>query len=352
MPNLLEGDLDHILVHTEGIWSLLRGERLFITGSSGFVGTWLTESLLWANRRLGLGISAVLLTRDPEAFRRRSPHLAADPAVTLLAGFGQNFAFPEGSFSLVIHLATERFYPPDSQNPASSLEIDVATTQRVLELARTRGTRRLLFTSSGAIYGKLPSDVSQIPEDYAGAPLPTDVSSGYGQSKRISEFLCSVWSSVYGFDAIIGRLFAFAGPLLPLDANYAVGNFVRDAMAGGPVRINGDGTPYRSYLYAADLAIWLWMLLMRGEGGTAYNVGSPHEISILDLARKVVEVAAPGAEIRIEREPVPGSIPLRYVPATDRAARLGLQPWIPLEEAIRRMCEWHVKRKGGQITIV
>jgi dTDP-glucose 4,6-dehydratase len=104
------------------------------------------------------------------------------------------------------------------------------------------------------------------------------------------------------------HLFAFVCPLLPLDANYAVGNFIRDAMAGGPVQIGGDSTPYRSYLYAADLSIWLWTLLMRGESGADYNVGSPHEISIANLARRVVEVAAPGAKFRIARQPVPGPL--------------------------------------------
>ena len=297
MPNLLETDLDHVLAHTEEVWEAVRGERFFITGATGFVGTWLTESLLWANRRLNLGISAVLLTRDPEGFELCSPHLANDPSVTLQKGNGQNFVLLDGSFPLVVHLATERCYPPNPQNPAFCFEADIATTRRVLELARSHGTRRLLFTSSGAIYGKQPSEFTHIPEDCACAPAPTDVRSIYGQSKRISEFLCSIWSRQYGFDAVIGRLFAFAGPNLPLDANYAVGNFVRDAMAGGPVTISGDGTPYRSYLYAADLAIWLWVLLVRGESGTAYNVGSPHEISISDLARKVVEVVSPGTEI-------------------------------------------------------
>ena len=101
-------------------------------------------------------------------------------------------------------------------------------------------------------------------------------------------------------------------------------------MAGGPVQIDGDGTPYRSYLYAADLAIWLWTLLIRGERGTAYNVGSSDEVTIRDLAHRVVEVAAPGAEIRIARQPVPGAPAERYVPATERAAGLGLRPWISL----------------------
>jgi dTDP-glucose 4,6-dehydratase len=344
MENLLARDLDHILSHTEELWAPVRGERFFLTGGTGFVGTWLTESLVWANRRLSLGVSAVLLTRNPEAFCRRSPHLAGDPAVTLWAGDGPSFACPDGSFPLVVHAATERYFPPDAANPASTLDRDLAATRRVLELARTHGTRRLLFTSSGAVYGKQPSDLSHIPEDYPGAPLPGDTSSAYGQGKRISEFLCGTWSGVYGFDAVIGRLFAFVGPYLPLDANYAVGNFIRDALAGGPVQIGGDGTPYRSYLYAADLAIWLWTLLMRGESGTAYNVGSPHDISIADLARCVSAVAAPGAEIHIARQPVPGAPALRYVPSTDRAARLGLRPWVPLEDGVRRTCEWHRRR--------
>ena len=106
MPSLPAADLDHVLAHTEEVWSLVRGERLFITGGTGFVGTWLTESLLWANRRLNLDISAVLLTRAPEVFRLRSPHLADDPAVTLYAGEGQNFVFPDGTFPLVIRLTT------------------------------------------------------------------------------------------------------------------------------------------------------------------------------------------------------------------------------------------------------
>jgi dTDP-glucose 4,6-dehydratase len=316
-----------------------------VTGGTGFVGTWLTESLLWANRRLSLRVSLVLLTRNAEAFGRRSPHLAGDPAVTLWAGDAATFAYPDGAFPLVVHGATERYFPPDAAHPASTLDLDMAATRRVLDLARTHGARRLLFTSSGAVYGRQPSSLSHIPEDYPGAPLPGDTGSAYGQGKRVSEFLCGAWSQAYGFDAVIGRLFTFVGPLLPLDANYAVGNFIRDAMAGGPVRIEGDGTPYRSYLYAADMAIWLLTLLMRGEKGTAYNVGSAEEVTIGDLARRVVEVVAPGAEIRMARQPAPGAPAERYVPDVGRAAGLGLRAWVSLEDGVRRTWGWHSARQ-------
>jgi dTDP-glucose 4,6-dehydratase len=113
-------------------------------------------------------------------------------------------------------------------------------------------------------------------------------------------------------------------------------------LTGGPIRITGDGTPYRSYLYAADLAIWLWTILFRGKSAFPYNVGSPQEVSIADLARSVVATVAPGAAIRTGSPPKPGVIPSRYVPSVSRAELgLGLKVWIPLEESIRRMWQWN-----------
>lgn len=349
MENPLARDLDHVLSHTEELWVPTRGERFFLTGGTGFVGTWLTESLLWANRRLSLGISAVLLTRNPEAFRQRSPHLAGDPAVTLWAGDGATFAYPDGAFPLVVHAATEGYFPPDAAHPAATLDLDLAATRRVLELARTRGARRLLFTSSGAVYGKQPPALRHIPEDYTGAPPPTDTSSAYGQGKRISEYLCACYSQVHDLEATIARLFAFIGPLLPLDAGYAAGNFLRDALGGGPIRIAGDGSAYRSYLYTADLAIWLWTILFRGQAARPYNTGSAEEISIAELARAIAREGAPKAEIRMARQPVPGAPAARYVPDIGRAEReLGLRAWIPLEEAIRRTHHWHLQTRAGR----
>jgi dTDP-glucose 4,6-dehydratase len=342
MENRLSQDLEHVLDHTGDLWAEMRGERIFLTGGTGFVGTWLLESLLWANRRMNLGIRATVLTRNTKALVARLPHLACDAAVTLCAGDATSFEFPDGSFPLVVHAATEHYMAPNAERPSSVFPRNVAATERVLELACCRRTRRFLFTSSGAVYGRQPDGMTHIPEDYPGAPLTTDTNSAYGQSKRASEFLCSAYASVYGFEAAIGRLFAFSGPYLPLDANYAVGNFLRDALAGGPVRIAGDGTAVRSYLYAADLAIWLWTMLMRAPSGMPVNVGSPHAVSIAELARRVVEATAPGTEICIAQEQVPGAEPQRYVPATDRAERvLGLRAWIPLEEGLRRTWRWH-----------
>ena len=347
MSRLPEQDLDHILNHTPGLWEDLRGQSVFLTGGTGFVGTWLLESLLWANDRLDLGATAVVLTRHPERFRATAPHLAGHPSVRLIGGNVVGFDFPDGRFAFAIHAATERLFEPDAERPLGAFSADIDGTRRVLEFARTHGVRRFLFTSSGAVYGNQPPELTHIPEDYAGAPATNDTGSAYGQAKRVSEFMCAMYGRVYGFDATIARLFAFVGPLLPLDANYAIGNFIRDVLKGGPVRIAGDGTPYRSYLYAADLAIWLWTILLRGKAAYPYNVGSPQHLTVADLARTVTGAIAPGTGIEIARQSVPGAPPLRYVPRTSRAEHeLGLRALVAAEQGIQRTFEWH--RAGGR----
>jgi nucleoside-diphosphate-sugar epimerase len=331
MPPLPPRDLDHMLRHAAGAFQSLAGARIFITGGTGFVGSWLVESLLRANDRLNLGISAVLLTRDPDRFRSVYPHLSNHPALTVLHGDVRSFEFPKGEFPYVIHAAM----------PDPAPEADAEGMRHILEFAATHGTRRFLFTSSGAVYGRQPPELMHIPEDYASEPV-----TAYGKAKRASELFCSSYSQKHGFSALIARLFAFTGPRLPLDANYAVGNFVRDALAGGPVGIAGDGTPYRSYLYAADLAIWLWTILIRGGSCRPYNVGSGQAVTIAELARVVVDATAPGMPIEIAQKPVPGAPAMYYVPSVERAEReLGLRPVIALEEGVRRMYEW---AKGPQ----
>ena len=172
-------------------------------------------------------------------------------------------------------------------------------------------------------------------------PLSAAEGSSYGQAKRVSEFLCTMFARQYGFDAAIARLFAFVGPYLPLDENFAVGNFIRDALQGGPIRVKGDGTPYRSYLYAADLAAWLWTILVRGESARPYNVGSGEAITIAELACTVARVAGHGTRVEIARQPIEGIPALRYVPCVDRArGELGLAPLILLEEGIEGMYTW------------
>ena len=335
-------DLDHVLDHTRDAWETLRGERIFITGGTGFFGQWLVESFLWANERLNLDAHAVVLSRRPEAALQRSPQLALHSALSYCAGDVRDFAFPAGTFSHVIHAATEASAKLNEQSPNVMLDTIVAGTRRVLEFADKCGAKRLLLPSSGAVYGRQPPALSHVSEDYTGSPDPMSPASAYGEGKRMAELLCAIHCRENKFDACIARCFAFVGPYLPLDVHFAIGNFLRDALHGGPIQVQGDGRPYRSYLYAADLAAWLWTILFKGISCRPYNVGSDQAISIVEAANAAADLVANKAEVHVAKQADSSTPAPRYVPSIDRAKQeLGLDVWIPFSDAMRRTFAWH-----------
>ncbi len=337
MRRISDQDLELIAAATAGLWEEMRGQHLFLTGGTGFFGCWLVESFCHVNRALGLGAQATVLTRDPAKFAAKAPHLANDPAITLHTGDVRDFASPAGEFGYVIHAATETI---GKQEPAELLATIVQGTARTLEFARQHGAQKFLLTSSGAVYGRQPAEMTHVPESYVGA---LDAGNTYGEGKRASEALCvEAQQNGAAFEAKIARCWAFVGPHLPLDAHFAVGNFIGDVLAGRPIAIGGDGTPRRSYLYAADLAVWLWTMLFRGPGMTPINVGSSQDVSIRELAEIVAKTLAPGTMIEVARQAVAGAAPARYVPSVKRAEELlGLRETVGLEEAIRRTAAWY-----------
>jgi dTDP-glucose 4,6-dehydratase len=337
MRNPLAEDLDFVLAKTADVWQELRGKRLFITGGTGFFGCWLLESLCWANDQLGVDVKATVLSRSPQKFALKAAHLANHPSITWVTGDVRDFDFPPGTFDYVIHAASESDLAAIQQDATLQFDTILEGTRRVLQFAATHGTQKLLFTSSGAVYGKQPAELSHVPEDYAGAPDPCLPSSAYGEAKRAAENLCVLYAQQFGFEVKIARCFAFVGPYLPLDANFAVGNFIRDALKGGPIVIQGDGTPLRSYLYAADLAVWLWTILVKGQNCRPYNVGSDEAISIRELAERVREVTLSGGQILIGQKTHPGVKPFQYVPSIKRGIKdLGLASWTSLNRGIEK----------------
>jgi dTDP-glucose 4,6-dehydratase len=350
MANLLHDDLDSVLARTPGLWDKLRGEQIFITGGTGFLGCWILETLLWANDRLGLKAQATILTRSPSAFEQKAPHLAYHPAVSLAVGDVRNFSFPDGRFSHVIHAATQSSARLNREQPALMFDTIVEGTRRCLEFAVACGAEKFLLTSSGAVYGRQPPDVTHLPETYSGSPDALDPNSAYGEGKRAAEMLCALTSQATGLEAKIARCFAFAGPYMELDAHFAIGNFIRDRINGAPIRVQGDGTPYRSYMYASDLMTWLWTILFRGESGRAYNVGSEDAISIGNLAHAVAAICSPRVNVEILGTPTPGAPAQRYLPSTARARQeLGLAAEVSLEQTIQRTQSWFQQMRAARL---
>lgn len=332
----LAKDLDHVLSKTEGIWESFRGTRIFVSGASGFFGKWLLQSFSHANRVHSLGAHITALTRSPERVAH-DPWLSSLGNIAWVEGNVRDFAFPGGEFSHIIHAAAESSTPRQDLTPLDMFETVVQGTRHMLGFAKACRARRFLLTSSGAVYGAIPSTMTHVGEDYRGAPLIGEPNSGYAVGKRAAEELCHLMSSGTKLEYVIARCFAFVGPGLPLDAHFAIGNFLRDALVGGPIHVNGDGTPYRSYLYAADLAVWLWTILSKGRNGGVYNVGSEESLSIREVAEAVASQFSPQPLVAIARTPSPGTMPSRYVPSTKLAREeLSLHSSFTLSESIAR----------------
>ena len=337
----LSSELDVILGYCSSVWNELRGARIFITGGTGYYGTWLIESLVDAETRLTLGVEIVVLSRNPEGFLAGNPFLENQSCLSFIRGDVRDFLFPDGKFSHVIHAATEASEKLNKENPLLMIDTIVEGTRRALEFAVHSGACHFLHTSSGAVYGDIPSRVMHVPESFTGGPDISKPKWAYGEGKRLAELLCCIYGERHGISVKNARCFATIGPRLPLDTHFAIGNFIADAMAGRDLIIKGDGTPIRSYIDVQDLASWLLHILVFGKAGNAYNVGSEEGHSISEIAKMVRDILNPVLPIQVLSQAIPQQLASVYVPSTQKArTELGLSLSVPLDRSIRRTAEF------------
>ena len=339
----LKNDLEHIGDHSEGFIELLRGKSIFITGGTGFFGKWFLETFAWANIELNLNAKIVILTRNISDFRKTNPYFFKNNFFSFVEGDITNFIFPKDQIDFIVHAAAESNSELYKSNPLLMFNTILEGTHHLLDFAVDNEIKDLLFISSGAVYGKQPPDLTHIPEDYFGGPDVNNPESAYSEGKRAAEMLCALYSSNFGISIKIARCFAFVGPYLPLDKHFAIGNFINDILRNRPIVIKGDGTPMRSYLYTADLIIWLLTILVKGKNCRPYNVGSEVGISIKDLAKTISALSEKSLEVKILAKINELSNSERYIPSTNRARNeLGLSQIIDTNDSIRRTLNFHL----------
>jgi dTDP-glucose 4,6-dehydratase len=332
-------DCAKALQRTECLWDHVQGKRIFVTGGSGFFGTWFLELLTSAVDKFELDVQVIVLTRDPIAYRAGTAgHVANHPSVQLWCGDVRNFTFPSGKFDLVAHFGSTGSKAWHDNAPAAFEEMVVAGTKRVYEFAAMTGVRRVLLASSGAVYGPaLPH--FRIPETYF-LPKSENLSAN-ARSKLAAENIALDFSKRYGGpQTSVARGFAFIGPYLPTGAGFAAHDFLQAAASGRPVVVSGDGTPIRSYLYGSDLATWLWTLLIKARGTGVWNVGSEAPKTICELARYIALKA--GVAHQILRPSKASAVASWYVPCTQSARdEYGVIESTSFNEATDRSLKWY-----------
>lgn len=340
--NFLSSDLDHILSRTLSIWDELKGQRIFITGGTGFLGTWILESFAWANKKLKLNSEAIILTRDATSFLKRCPHFINDKSLQFYEGNILNFKYPKGNFSHIIHAATDSNYSRISS--WDMLETIIQGTKYTLEFAKNCNVKKFLFVSSGAMYGR-QFGVDVINETNLSQFDTTGLMPSYSIGKFIAEYMSNLYAREQQFTMTTARCFAFFGPYLPLDLHFAIGNFIQNRLNNEPILIKGDGHAFRSYLYISDLCIWLWTILFQGKNLTAYNVGSNEKYSIFEIANRIANCRVPKVEVKINNSTKSSIADNNYIPNISLVKEhLNLEPHINFNKALNRTIDWFHKQ--------
>lgn len=321
----------------------IRNEKLLITGGTGFMGTWISEIVTFLNDNYGLNIHLLLLSTRAFNFKDRVPHLANRKDITLIERDIRNLIDIPNDISWIIHAAANPDSRVHASDPLRTIEVIVDGTNSVLQYAtRLPNIKKILNISSGQIYGNQPWELKDISENFIGGLDCSALNSAYSESKRIAETICSVYRNQQRLPIVNARPFAFIGPYQGLDRPWAINNFIRDSMLGGPIRILGDGQTVRGYMYPSDMAWWILNILLHGTVGMSYNVGSPESVSLQELAEKIAVLVPKHPKII---SGISNDISLRrskFVPNVDFAkSNLDLQITTDLDTSIKRTILWN-----------
>jgi dTDP-glucose 4,6-dehydratase len=316
----------------------LDGSRVLLTGGTGFIGKWLIETAKIACNNGATSFEMVVPTRSLNSNHALETKLIGFKNLSLVKGDLLSEELDIGKVDAIIHAATPASAALNESNPIEMTKINSRSMQSALKFAENKTP--FLFTSSGAVYGNQPQTVANISERQE-SPF-NELTSAYAKGKQLAETMCLQAGEAGSCTPIIARLFAFSGRYLPRDTHFAIGNFVQNALDREPILINSDGQSRRSYLYGADMAIWLWSALAKKTPPHPLHIGSEHSISILELAQVVAAVSAAELnftpEIRVAETSANPEKFHQYVPSnSDTRAYLNVQEWTSLNAGITQM---------------
>jgi len=310
--------LQKIFINTLPLHENLRGSRIVITGGTGFIGSWVIDFISFLNIDYLFDIKVVLLSRSLGSVKKKLPHIFNLDFIEIIAS---DILHPIpntiGHFDYFVHGATDASKELNDNNPLLMFDTIISGTRNVCNFLSDKNYSNALNMSSGAVYGVQPDSIHNVSEIFTGGPDFTSIFSTYAEAKRGAELIFNIYRKESSIKFSTARIFALLGPGLSLNTHFAAGNFIRNAIACEPIKINGSGLPVRSYLHPVDLTTWLLFILVKGDAAAAYNVGSPDGISIKDLALRVSSLLGP-VDVDVKNNEDNGWNIGRYVPDVNK----------------------------------
>jgi dTDP-glucose 4,6-dehydratase len=306
--------------------------RVLVTGGAGFIGSHLCESLLARGCEVVCMDNLLTGTTDNIAHIR-------DPRFLFIKHDVTNYIVLEGALDYVLHFASPASPIDYLELPIQTLKVGALGTHKALGLAKARGARFLLASTS-EVYGD--PLVHPQREDYWGHVNPVGPRGVYDEAKRFAEAMTMAYHRVHGLDTRIVRIFNTFGPRMRLSDGRAIPTFIRQALDGEALTVYGDGSQTRSFCYVSDLVDGIWKL-MQAPVNDPVNLGNPREMTLLELAKQILRIS--GSRSEIVFRPLPTDDPKVRQPDIGRARRLlGWEPRVDLEEGLRRTVDWYRAR--------
>ena len=325
----------------------LAGHRIAVIGGTGFIGTWLAETVAALNDDLGCRVRLDLLGRSVDAWGRANPHLAGRDDIHLQTVDVRSSFELARDVSLVLFAAGIADPRVHASDPFRVYETVLSGMMHALAAtARLELLHRFVNISSGLVLGGQLQQKA-LRETDIGVLEFARVHNVYAESRRGSECLANLYASQYRIPVSTARAFTFFGPFQPLDAPWALNNFIRDALAGNDIRLHDDGATRRSYIYGSDAAAWLLKILLDGLDGDVYNLGGGEPISHAEVAHIVAENTVPNPQLVYKSQLTNDGRRHDFSPDLLHVqSALGLRQAFDIRTAVERTMHWHASRLG------
>ena len=327
---------------------LLDNSAILVTGGTGFFGSWICEHVNTLNTEFKKNIKLYVISRESDGFYINLSHLNQENIVYIRSDV-KNITELPSDVNYIIHAAGSPDNRYHTSNPMRTM-MDIAEgTSALLKAAdRLPNLRMFMYVSSSNVYGQ-EGEEGKISETSSGHKIFGTISSAYAEAKRFAETLITAARSEIRLPVVTIRPFTFVGPYQPLDAPWAINNFINDAISKRPIRVLGNGETVRGFLYGGDFALWALVILCNTKSGQVYNVGSDESIRLDDLALRVSKNFSPSPEIIFNASLV-GNVPKTKIVAdiTKVKTDFGLKVFTSIDEALEKSITWYKLSRSGE----